>query len=172
MSRTELVNGETGLSHRGKLNNMFEEIYDDLISGLTFLGILEDGDSVTGSPAQGNYYKIDEDGTYGGIACLGADELYYNGSAWQKMAGAAKAYQELQTRSDGTPSDGDPSDDEISHTLTRNYTDTPQVFLQRESDWDIYVKSITNNAGTVTVVIGIGASGSATTIDYSLYVLR
>jgi hypothetical protein len=172
MARQPVLNGDTKLTARTKWNDNIEELYDLVSSGVTFLGILNDEDSVTGAPSAGDYYKIAEAGTYGGIACAAFDELYYNGAAWQRLPGAGKSYQEWQTHEDADAGAPKPEDEEAVHTLERTYIDIPAVIVQRRCDWDLYIKSVTIDTGVVTVTVGIGSSGSADNLYYDLFVMR
>jgi len=172
MARQPVLNGDTGLTARTKWNDNIEELYSLVSSGVTFLGILNNGDSVTGTPSAGDYYKIAEAGTYGTVECEAFDELYYNGASWQRLPGAGSSYQEWQTHADAIPSAPKPEDEEAVHTLERTYVEIPAVTVQRRCDWDLYIKTVTIDAGVVTVTVGIGSSGSADNIYYDLFVMR
>jgi len=75
---------------------------------------------------------------------------------------------EKQSFSDGSPGTGDPAAlDTNTHTLTGSYTNTPHVILIPKSDWHCYISSV----NTTTVVVGIGAYGSGTTVDYDILVI-
>ena len=174
MARETLNNNETGLSVRTKLNSMFTELYLYMGSGLTFCGILNSGDSVTGSPAAGYFYFVNEAGTYGGQACVQFDALIYSGSAWALFEGfGGGKLVEVQERSDGTPATWDPLTlSEVVHTLTRTYDTAPEVQVVAKCDWLLYVKSVTLATGVVTVTVGVGSTGVAeeADFDYDLHV--
>jgi hypothetical protein len=75
-------------------------------------------------------------------------------------------FSEVIARSSGTPSSGDPAGlTTISHTIS-GYTNTPKVILIPKSDWHCYISSVSN----VSIVVGVGAYGSGTTLDYDLIV--
>jgi len=77
-------------------------------------------------------------------------------------------FSEKLVRSGGTPSSGDPATlDEVTHTLVGSYTSTPVAILIPKCDWHIYISSV----NTTTVVVGVGAYGSATTLDYDILIL-
>ena len=170
MARTTLSNGQTGKSILTQLNDMFLEIYRSLINGLTFQGVLNTGESVTSTPVRGNWYKIEDAGTYGLIVCSALDELYYNGAAWERLSGPGLV-QEVLAMSTGTPGDGDTDNTIETHTLGRTYAAIPNVILSNKKDWDIHIQSTAINSGVVTVVVGIGGSGTAVTYDYDFFVL-
>lgn len=178
MSRQPLYNGEPGFDIRTKLNEMFTEIYNDLIDGLNFLGVLNTGDSVTGTPNNGDYYEIGSADTYGSVACAKFDRLIYSAAAtaWQKVESRGAYYREAHgiiARSAGTPSTGDPRDiSEITHTITGLGAE-PEVIISQKCDWHMYIKSKSYNSGTgvMTVVVGVGSSGRDETVDYDLVVM-
>lgn len=75
---------------------------------------------------------------------------------------------EKQAFSAGSPGTGDPAGlDTNTHTLTGSYTSTPLAILIPKSDWHVYISSV----NTTTVVVGIGAYGSGTTVDYDLLII-
>jgi len=164
MARQELANGDSGLSVRTKLNDMLREIYTDLVSGLTFLGILETGDSVTGSPSQGDFYIVENAATYGGIVCVQYDAIFYNGTGWEKLTGYGDGrLKETLARSSGAPATGDPLDLTIvTHDFTRTYSSAPTIILTKKCDWDIYLVSVS----TTQVVIGVGGQGTSTEAEF------
>jgi len=178
MARETLVNGETGLSIRNKLNAMMQEIYEDLIAGLNYLGALETGDSVTGSPAAGDYYLVVD--SYSGTPCYGQsdvttvqrhDMLIYNGSDWERLPYGRSGLNETLLRSGGTeaptPGETDPAEiTTITHSLTETYAAAPSVVLVPKCDWDMYISSVS----TTQVVVAIGGSGTSDTVDYEVLV--
>lgn len=108
MAKQTIADGETGLSIRTKLNEMFAELY-----------------------------------------------------------GGEGGYKEKLTRSSGTPSTGDPASlTTITHTFVNSYSSAPDVILVPKSDWHVYIVSV----NTTTVIVGVGAYGSGSTLDYDLVV--
>lgn len=90
------------------------------------------------------------------------------------LAGAGEGggiARETQPRSAGTPNPCDPETTSvITHTLTGSYSEIPPIVVQSKCDWDIYYKDATLEGDTVTVIVGIGAEGTATSIDYDVVV--
>jgi hypothetical protein len=95
------------------------------------------------------------------------------------VSGAATVFREQQARSLGIPATGDPLDlfkagTYIVHTLTNTtYTSIPVVLIENYGDWPLFIdKNLTNlSNGIVTVYVGIGGQGTATTLDYTLNVV-
>jgi len=179
MARQVINNNDSGASVRSKLNSMTDELFNYILAGLTWKGVLNNGDSVTGSPSRGDFYYVNEAGTYGGVSCEQYDAIYYNGSSWQKLTNfGGGRLVEIQTYSDGTPSPNPAPDDPldlntVTHTLSKTYVTTPKVSIASKCDWAFHRQSVTLAAGTVTVVVGVGAYGSVadtSQLDYELQV--
>jgi phosphopantothenoylcysteine synthetase/decarboxylase len=56
----------------------------------------------------------------------------------------------------------------ITHTFSESYSAAPKVVIIPKCDWIFYVSSVT----TTQVVIGCGSTGSASTADYDLIVMK
>lgn len=175
--RYVLANGESGADIRTKINNMFQEIYQDLISGLSFRGILTGSETVAGT-TQGYYYFVGQYKTGANVYGSGltttvniGDGLFYNGSAWEVLTDCwNRGYAEKLTRADGLPAIGDPiSIEEITHNFAGTYTVTPDVIPVNKSGVHIWVKSVS----ITEVVIGVGtgeAESDGSDFDYDLLV--
>ena len=75
---------------------------------------------------------------------------------------------EKQSFSDGSPGTGDPASlTTNTHTLTGSYTSTPIAILIPKSDWHVYISSV----NTTTVVVGVGAYGSGSSLDYDIIII-
>lgn len=76
---------------------------------------------------------------------------------------------EVLARSGGSPSSGDPAGlDTVTHSFVGSYSSAPYVIIINKCDWHIYISSVS----TSQVVVGVGAYGSGTTLDYDLLVIR
>jgi len=176
MPREILANNDSAINARAKINNNFEEVYSDLINGLTYLGILDNGDTLKTSPDTGDYYIANYAKTYSGggksVAVLKYDAAFYNGSAWEVLDGAyIRGYKEAISYSSGTVApvgETDPLEiTTVTHTFVRTYTTAPYVFVISKVDWLIYISSVS----ATQVVVGVGSSGGASTLDYDLIVI-
>ena len=78
-------------------------------------------------------------------------------------------FAEKLVRSGGTPSSGDPAAlDTVTHTLVGTYSAAPMAILIPKCDWHCYISSVS----TTTVVVGVGAYGSGTTLDYDILIVK
>lgn len=85
-------------------------------------------------------------------------ELYTLGTIAEKLS-----------RSGGSPSSGDPASlDTVTHSFAGSYSKAPIVVPINKCDWHIYISSVS----TSQVVVGVGAYGSGTTLDYDLLVIE
>ena len=189
--RLELVNGDTALSFRNKINDNFEEVYEELTVSLEYLGVLTSSEAGSGNfpatrPAGGAYedgdwYYIRDDGSYfapgGTVVCYEGDMLIRNqNSIWERMQGSNKGPKEtIQYSTDGgkSISPGGETDpytiNTITHTFSKTYSTAPDVLITLiAAFWGLWISSIT----TTQVVIGCSGIGDATSsnFDYKLLV--
>ena len=178
MARQILSNGDGGLSFRTKLNDMFEEVYEEIITNfgilsMKFISVLDSvNNTVKSDPDNGDYHLVAEGGTYGGVACYINDILVWSETQdeWQRLPYGKSGMSESFTFADGTvdpPGETDPSlITSVTHDLEGVYTSNPKVIIVPKMDWDIYIFSIS----TTQVVMKPGASGSASALDYDLFI--
>jgi len=183
--RQDLVNGDTGLSIRSKINDNFEELYALSSSGLNYLGVLSvPGDGIpTSRPdgtdyVAGDYYLIEVAGDYSFVVCNQWDALILNqdGTTWEAFSGNVKGpREEIQYSTDlgktiSPVGQNDPLEiTTITHSFTKTYSVIPKCDLScTGAFWGIYISSIT----ITQVVIGCSGIGDATaaTFDYKILV--
>lgn len=82
-------------------------------------------------------------------------------------------FSDIENRNSGDPSSGTPSsitNREITHVFT-GYSEEPIIFIIPKCDWNLYLKSVSLDAGTLTVKVGFGPSGTDNSIGYTLLLI-
>jgi hypothetical protein len=84
----------------------------------------------------------------------------------------SKITRDTQTQDEATGGTPTPHDDEATHEFTVAYSTEPVPILVNKCDWSLYVKSCSIADNVVTVVIGIGGSGSADALEYDIHIQK
>lgn len=63
------------------------------------------------------------------------------------------------------------TDTKVLHEFDREYSAEPLIFLTPRCDLNLYISQVTLAAGALSVAVGLGTAGAATTLAYDLIVI-